>query len=389
MNTETKESIARAQAIEAQVAPKIVERIESFINRFVTFSDRIYSLPIALWCLGTHVYPHFDAFPYLVITSPTKRSGKTRLMEIISFVSANPRSVAGMTAAGIFRLIQAEHPTLLVDEAETFSSEAASDKRAALNVGYRKGTSVPRMKGDKVELYDTYCPKIFVLIGDVYDTLKDRSIIVTMKRAEARERFLFEICKTEGESLRAEIAELFKQIPANDILGMYHNHAPLEFLTDRDEEIWTVLFTLCHLLAPRRLNELKACAVDIATEKTAESRKYIELLKDDNTEEAAMEHEYKERLLLDLYSLFLDGATKIPSTQAVELLKQIPTAPWRKFRGTGLDAKDLAYMLRQFNLGPDPIYLGGGRGDGPGRKNQNVCKGYKKEKVERAVKTLK
>ena len=63
-------------------------------------------LVLALWVLATHVFDCFDAFPYLAITSPTKRCGKTRLAEIIELFCANGLRTVGATPAAIFRSIQ-------------------------------------------------------------------------------------------------------------------------------------------------------------------------------------------------------------------------------------------------------------------------------------------
>ena len=42
----------------------------------------------SLVIFGTHVFEIFDCFPYLTITSPTKRCGKTRFAEILELLCA-------------------------------------------------------------------------------------------------------------------------------------------------------------------------------------------------------------------------------------------------------------------------------------------------------------
>lgn len=144
----------------------LISQLESYIRSYVTLAENCYALVIALWLVATHAWPAFDAFPYLVVTSATKRSGKTRLLELLSFVASNSRLVAHISPAALYRTIDAEKPTLLVDEAEMFSS-AKSEYRSLLNTGYRRGQTVKRQDGD----YETYCPKAFALIGDVHDIL--------------------------------------------------------------------------------------------------------------------------------------------------------------------------------------------------------------------------
>ena len=174
----------------------LIAELESYIRSYVTLAESSYALVIALWLMATHIWPAFDAFPYLVVTSATKRSGKTRLLELLSFVASNSRLVAHISPAALYRTIDAEKPTLLVDEAEMFSS-AKSEFRSLLNTGYRRGQTVKRHDGD----YETYCPKAFALIGDVHDTLRDRSIVIEMMRGEAARRFVYAVAKEQGAAL--------------------------------------------------------------------------------------------------------------------------------------------------------------------------------------------
>lgn len=352
----------------------VIEEIEEFIGKYVTFPDDQYTLPLALWVVGSYCWPGFDCFPYVVITSKTKRSGKTRLAELLSFMSSNPMNCGSMTEATIFRSISQSKPTIFFDEAETLSKEDASAIRAVLNIGYRKGQSVPRVVGKEVIEFETYCPKVFILIGDVYDTLRDRSIVVQMQRREARERFVYEQAKTRGKELREQISEMLNDKHMFEpIVTRYEAHLGLDFLTDRDEEIWLPLFAICETIAQHRVIDLQRAAVDIATEKTAPARKHINLLAEEDT---ALQQEYSVRLLRDMETILGEGK-HVYSGEAIERLHAIPTAPWRKFRGEGLSANNMADMLNIFGVKPKLIRSGGRKG--------NVARGYKREDIEKAI----
>ena len=357
---------------------QIVKDIESYIEKYVVLLDNGYLFPLALWIMGTFCFPEFDAFPYLVITSATKRSGKTRLMELISFACSNPRNFAAITGPTLFRTIDQEKPALMIDEAESLSSQGATDMRAILNVGYRKGQTIPRMQGMSVKEFNTYCPKVFVLIGDVYDTLRDRSIVVTMRRGEPRERFMFQVAKEEGAELRERAAAHVKDNTAA-IAQAFIDSKGLPFLMDRDEEIWTSLFCMAAIFCPERIEELKRSAVDMATEKTQEARRYVTLENKQQEEKASMELEYGKRLLLDLYSVFTKHQHVMSTVGAIEALRAIPVAPWRKFRGDGIDAHDMSNLLSPFGVRPVRIAIGSGRG------NQKFYRGYKLADVKKAV----
>lgn len=358
----------------------LVKRIENYVQDYVTLADPQYSLPIALWIIGTYCYLDFDAFPYLVITSSTKRSGKTRLSEMIGFSSSNPRNFAALTGPMLYRSIEDEKPTIVFDEAELLSSERAGTMRSILNVGYRRGQTVPRMSASGgIHEFQTYCPKLFVLIGDVFDTLRDRSIIITMKRAETRKRFTFDAVKEEGAVLRELISEAVKAHTC-DIQTAFTRHKGLPFLMDRDEEIWTSLFCICQVFCKDRIEELQAAASDMAAEKTGEGRRYMDMR---SAEEAATKDEYAKRALSDLWGILVKSNVKVIRTEdAIEGMKALPTAPWRKYKGVGIDALELSNLLNTFRLAPKRIAIGSGRG------NQRFYRGYKRVDVERAMLAL-
>lgn len=95
--------------------------------------------------------------------------------------------------------------------------------------------------------YETYCPKAFALIGDVHDTLRDRSIVVEMRRGEPARRFVYAAAKEEGAALRERLsAALSSQVEEIDVA--VRGFEGLKFLFDRDEEIWSPLFILCRLI---------------------------------------------------------------------------------------------------------------------------------------------
>lgn len=354
----------------------LIAELESYIRSYVSLAESSYALVIALWLVATHVWTAFDAFPYLVITSATKRSGKTRLLELASFVASNSRLVANISPAALYRTIDAEKPTLLFDEAEMFSS-AKSEYRPLLNTGYRRGQTVKRHDGD----YETYCPKAFALIGDVHDTLRDRSIVIEMIRGEATCRFVYAAAKEEGSALR-ELTNATVSSQAEEITEALRSFEGLPWLiNDRDEEIWTPLFVLCQLLCPDRLPELGRAAADISAAKTAKPRKYLDLGAE---EERVQEGEYALQLLHDMLRVIGDRK-QITTQEAIAKLRDIPTSPWRRFRGDGLKdgiegAMIVAGLLSRFGVKSSTIRIAA-KNVGTG----STAKGYKRHALLNAL----
>jgi hypothetical protein len=141
-------------------------------------------LPVALWVVETHLADNFDSAPYLFLSSPVPGCGKTRLLEVLEFLTARPWRGIAPAEAALFRFIHAKKPTLLLDEVEALSGKKLSDRAAAvltiLNAGYKKGQTVPRCVGPNHELeyFNVFGPKAFACIGSLPATLQNRCIIV-------------------------------------------------------------------------------------------------------------------------------------------------------------------------------------------------------------------
>ena len=134
------------------------------------------------------------ATPYVLTISPEKRSGKTRVLEVAELVVREPVRAANITAAGVFQAIEKWTPTLLVDEIDAVfrsKSEQAEALRGVLNAGNRRGSHVIRgsQDGEPVR-FGTFCPKMLAGIntGKLPDTIRDRSIVLSMERRRAGEK---------------------------------------------------------------------------------------------------------------------------------------------------------------------------------------------------------
>jgi hypothetical protein len=69
------------------------------------------------------------------------------------FVSVEP------TGPSVYRTVDREHPTLIIDEADDLFYRK-SDLRAIVNAGWSRGTKIPRQG----RWYDPFCPKILGIL---------------------------------------------------------------------------------------------------------------------------------------------------------------------------------------------------------------------------------
>lgn len=321
---------------------EVVKKLETWFSSYMAM-PREYALVVALWVLNTHVFQAFDAVPYVVCCASTKQSGKTVLTELAALVSKNGKVITDVTKATLFRMLEARDGimTICIDEFEKQSREG-SELRPFANAGYRRGQSIPRtMPNGKVVDFPVFCPKWFAQIGDVYDTLRDRSIVLWLSRGIPARKYRRSEAEREAIALNQEIAQLFRLMAGNEI-----KYVEATWLEGRDEEIWSPLFSLAHAfdLSKEDRDRLVAASADLTAAKTQKARTFENL---GTCEGTAQEDQYAVRVLRDLVSVLREDEKAIPSDVAVERLKSIPSGPWRHYKG-GLNEIGLAAMLARY-----------------------------------------
>ena len=326
----------------------IIAKLEGHFSKYVA-APADYHFVAALWAAMTYIYRSLDTVPYLCVTALTKRSGKTLFaVDILKPVCSMPLNATAMSGPVLWRKLEENNGgVLFADEAESLVSEAATKLRSALNIGYKRGQTVPIVVGGSVVDMPVFGPKCFVLIGDVNDTLRDRSIVLYMRRAtpEAEAnltRYVSSRVEADAAVLGAELGEVMAE-KAGAIIDVYHNHDGLNWLSARDAEIWLPLFAICEVIAPERIDELKRVATDLSADKTGDTMKFSASAAKD-AEKLAERAEYCIKLMRDLYDLCGDKKYVL-SSDAIGMLKAIPTAPWRRYKGRGINEQDIGYLM--------------------------------------------
>jgi hypothetical protein len=343
----------------------------SLEERFTRYAVLEKGLPLVLglWSLATHLFFGFDTFPYLAITSPTKRCGKTRTGELLEFVCANPESTVEISPAALFRLVDEMRPTLILDEAESLSGsgETTEALRAILNAGYRKGKKVRRSAKKSedgtynVEAFETFCPKVITLIGNLPDTLSDRCIPIRMKRRtnEILARFRFSTAQKEAAPVKEKMAAWAAANTGK--VTDYYNNNDLLFISDREAELWLPLFSVLAVADPSRRAELEITAMQLSDVKSANEPTAPSI-----------------KLLGDLRQIFagpVGEAGQLPSQALLNSLRKIEESPWKDWgHGKGLSARNLAELLRPYEIRPQNV-----RGE-----KGKVSKAYKKDSFKDA-----
>jgi hypothetical protein len=143
---------------------------------------------MALWVLHTHVFGAWTHTPRLAFLSPVLQCGKTRALSILEILVAKPHFSSSITGPGVFRLVQKDHPTLLLDEVDTYL-ESNEELRNVLNSGHEISGAATRCVGNNYipTRFSTWAPLALGMIGNLPDTVKSRAIVIQMKRRRADE----------------------------------------------------------------------------------------------------------------------------------------------------------------------------------------------------------
>lgn len=335
------------------------------LQRFVVLPGEAERRAVCLWIAHTHAIGASHATPYLLILSPEKRSGKTRLTEVLELLVAAPWRVTGASEAAIFRKIATERPTLLLDEIDAvFGShtERTEPLRAILNAGNRPGASVARCvgeKGDRVKDFPVFCAKALAGIdrGDkLPDTLRDRGIVIEMRRkktAEAVERFRHRHVAQEADRLARQLSHCAET--AHDDLYRAEPDIPNQ-LDDRAAEAWEPLFAIADLAGGSWPAAARGAAVELAF-RTRDS------------------HESAGIAVLSAVRAVFGADDRLTTSDLLLRLNsddELPYGGWRE--GKGLDGRGLARLLRPYRVRPRSI-----------RVDQNPNqKGYLRSQFEEA-----
>ena len=196
---------------EAVATNELLDRLVAGVKRHLVLADAASHI-VALWIAHTWIFDRFEHTPRLGITSPTKRCGKSTLLEVLRLTCRRPLKADSISPSGVFRTVEALRPlSLIIDEADTFMRDN-DELRGVLNSGYERTGQVIRVVERNNEhvpvAFATYAPVALAAIGYLQSTIVDRSIPIRMERKTAAER----VEKLRAPGNRARLSDLARQL---------------------------------------------------------------------------------------------------------------------------------------------------------------------------------
>lgn len=352
-----------------------LQEIHAFLMRYLVFPSEDEPILITLWIAHTWVVDAFDRTGYLHVYSPLKQCGKTTLLDCVGYLVRNPWRATLPTAPVLFRKIEHDCPTLLLDEVDTIFNASRGDEgnkealRAVLNAGFERRVKIPRCDGPNHALkeFSPFCPKLLAGIGNLPDTIADRSIPIYLQRkmpGQRVERFRARNVEPFAEPLRAALETWARTEGVLEQLRGARPSIPDE-LPDRKADISEPLLAIADIVGAEWPEMARRSLIHVCGRAASE---------DENT---------TVKLLRAIREIFADAEVdRIASRELLEkLVEREDDAPWAEWwerdiknGNTRGPASKLAKILKPFGIVTDTIRL----------PDDSTLKGYKRASFQDA-----
>ncbi|MFJ7900480.1 DUF3631 domain-containing protein [Streptomyces sp. NPDC096198] len=325
---------------EPTVGSALLDELRAQIAKFVILPGPEALDAVTLWVAATHLQPAWQHAPRLAVVGPAKRCGKSRLLDVLTETVHNRLITVNASPAAIFRSITDEDPpTLLVDEADTLfgtvkAAEKNEDLRGLLNAGHQRNRPTLRVSGPehKPQAFPTFAMAALAGIGDLPDTIMDRSVVIRMRRRAPGEKVAAFRTVRDTPALHALRDRLTAWLGPLHVRAM--ESEPTMPVEDRAADTWEPLVVVADLAGgvwPARART--ACRAMTAYEAGQD-------------EEGGL----KTRILVDIRRAFAaEGDPDVMRTsRLLEHLNGDKEAPWAEYGAIGLTPRGLQELLKDY-----------------------------------------
>ncbi len=318
---------------------ELLDEVRSTINAYMALPAHA-DIAVPLWIAHTHCVDAFIHSPRLNGFAPEKGCGKTHLLDVTATMTPKSVRVENLSTAVLFRLIDKYQPTLLIDECDSHLRDN-EELRGALNSGHKRGGVVMRCEGDgnEVRQFKVFSPVALAGIGELPGTLKDRSIIIRLKRAMKGEiQRKFDMRHIDAE-----------QVLCRKLARWCRDHYPQikridpvmpESMYNRVADNWRPLFAIAQIAGGHWPKLVKDAALALNAENDDDS--------------------IRVRLLADVSAVFATKCVdRISSADLVNTLNGIEDAPWSEYdHGKPISKNKLSRLLKPFGVVSNSVRLG-------------------------------
>jgi putative DNA primase/helicase len=312
------------------------------------------SVTMALWVAHTWAIDAAFVSAFLMFNSPEMRCGKSTALGLVKRVARRAVMASNISPSAVFRYIDAQQPTLAIDEAETFFTDN-EEMRGILNSGHTRDTaSVIRLVGEDHEAkeFSTWGPKAIASIGKLAATLRDRAIIIPMQRKGPGDRVEKLRAREDNDTFLVLRRKAMRWAADNvETLKAAQPRIPEE-LNDRAADNWEPLLAIA---------ELAGCDWPEAARQAARAL---------NGASEADSQSIRVELLADIRQVFAKlKVDRIFSATLVTELVSDEEGRWASYGEAGrpIKARQVARLLSDFGIRPQAL------------RGEKVLKGYLRE----------
>ena len=248
-----------------------------------------------------------------------------------------------MSAAVLFRLIDRDRPTLLLDEADNQDLPNNPTLRAVINGGHHCDGTFMRVLDGQIVRFSTFAPLAFAAIGKLPVPVMHRSLIINMVRDPAAAELIRFDPKTNLDQ-QQDCNTVYREVFNWAQKCKLHLDPPMPgTLRNRPADNWRVLLSIADASGPAWSKAARAAAVALSK---------------------GQDEDLGVLLLADIRDIFdRRAADRLASAVIVGDLNGLPDAPWSEWRGPRgnqtprrLSQVQLAGMLELFGIKPKTIW---------------------------------
>lgn len=207
--------------------------MHSYQEAFITSSDA-QRLMMCLWAASTRIYRSKQAFARLGFSAAGKGCGKTTAMQVVGAFCQEPVVVGYSTSAALKGWFD-EHPDSVVglDERDQMfgatgrSTGGRAEIVTVLNSGYEVTGKVMCVRNSKTVLMKVYNAMMHGGIGRAPETLADRSVDITLQKAQPQETYVESLYGAEMARTGQEIADWLSGHAERKAIDAYGHRARL------------------------------------------------------------------------------------------------------------------------------------------------------------------
>jgi len=256
---------------------------------------------------------------------------------------ASARRDSNISQAALYRLIESDSPTLLIDEADTFM-KTKNEFIGILNAGHARHNAYV-IRADHtapggVRKFSVWCPKVIAMIGTLPTTLADRSITIRLSRKTRNERI--ERLSLDGDDETKQLNEAVARWASANSHLIRHSEpdVPIE-LHDRAADNWRQLLAIADLAGEDWGLRGRSAAVALSGHEA-----------DEDT---------GDLLFGDLRQTFaVSGTDSLPSRRISSELNDMEHRPWPTCaNGRPMTPVHLAKMLSPYGIRPVVLRFAG------------------------------